>query len=70
MTKPYAESKRREPRKGGSLTLRQLMPNDWHNDRPAFAGDPFMDWESGPEPPPKPPQWGFKDEPVRGGERA
>ncbi len=33
------------------LTLRQMVPPDWHRDRPAFPGDPYMDWESQPEPP-------------------
>lgn len=33
------------------LTLRQPAPRDWHHDRPAFAGDPYMDWESEPERP-------------------
>lgn len=33
------------------LTLREIARGDWHNDRPAYTGDPFMDWESEPEPP-------------------
>lgn len=33
------------------LSLKQAVPSDWHRDPPAFAGDPFMDWESAPEPP-------------------
>lgn len=41
------QRKRRIP----PLSLRQPAPPDWHHDRPAYAGDPFMDWESGPEPP-------------------
>lgn len=36
------------------ISLRQTAPTDWHHDRPAFAGDPLMDWESTPEPPPEP----------------
>lgn len=36
------------------LSLRETVPQDWHHDRPAFAGDPFMDWESRPEPPIEP----------------
>ncbi|HYG56468.1 MAG TPA: hypothetical protein VD902_00075 [Symbiobacteriaceae bacterium] len=39
-----------------TLSLSQRAPADWHHDRPAFAGDPYMDWESGPEPP-KEPRW-------------
>lgn len=40
------------PRKPGSpLSLRQLIPAGWREERPAFAGDPFFDWESQPEPP-------------------
>lgn len=43
------------PRKAGSpLSLRQLVPAGWHEERPAFAGDPFFDWESAPEPPRSP----------------
>jgi hypothetical protein len=42
-----------------SLSLRQPAPADWHHDRPAFAGDPYMDWESEPEPP-REPGWGTK----------
>jgi len=37
-----------------TLTLTQRVPADWHRDRPAYEGDPFMDWESGPEPPREP----------------
>lgn len=33
------------------LTLLRTVPSDWQYDRPAYAGDPFMDWESQPEPP-------------------
>lgn len=44
------------PRTDSPLTLRQTVPADWHRDQPAFAGDPFMDWESQPEPP-KPARW-------------
>ncbi|MFZ5816825.1 MAG: hypothetical protein ACOY93_16285 [Bacillota bacterium] len=44
--------KQKSPRKAGSpLSLRQLVPAGWHEDRPAYAGDPFFDWESKPEPP-------------------
>lgn len=40
------------PRKLGSpLSLRQLVPAGWREERPAFAGDPYFDWESKPEPP-------------------
>lgn len=38
-------------RRNASLSLRQTVPTDWHHDRPAFAGDPYMDWESQPDPP-------------------
>jgi hypothetical protein len=37
-------------RSGSKLSLQEMAPADWHHDRPAFAGDPFMDWESQPEP--------------------
>ena len=33
------------------LSLLRSVPPDWQYDRPAYAGDPFMDWESQPEPP-------------------
>lgn len=47
--------KRMEPRRAGSpLSLRQLVPAGWHEDRPAFPGDPYFDWESGPEVPRSP----------------
>lgn len=40
------------PRKAFSpLSLRHLVPSGWHEEGPAFAGDPFFDWESKPEPP-------------------
>lgn len=39
-----------------TLSLGPTVPADWHDDRPAFAGDPFMDWESRPEPP-REPRW-------------
>ncbi|MDB4896448.1 MAG: hypothetical protein JWN15_2710 [Firmicutes bacterium] len=58
MTQQYATGSIRDlrraesaPRSGSPLTLRQTVPADWHRDQPAFAGDPFMDWESLPEPP-------------------
>lgn len=40
------------------LSLRQAAPADWHHDRPAYAGDPDMDWENRPEPP-REPRWGL-----------
>lgn len=44
--------KRMAPRRASSpLSLRHLVPAGWHEDRPAFTGDPFFDWESAPEPP-------------------
>lgn len=42
------------------LSLRQPAPADWLHDRPAYSGDPFMDWESGPEPP-KELRWTFTE---------
>jgi hypothetical protein len=41
-------AKRRVP----PLSLKQTAPTDWHHDPPAFPGDPYMDWENSPEPPP------------------
>lgn len=38
----------------GTLNLHQGAPPDWHRDLPAFAGDPYMDWESKPEQPSEP----------------
>jgi hypothetical protein len=37
------------------LSLSRIASPDWQNDRPAFAGDPLMDWESEPEQPPASP---------------
>ncbi|HLO02215.1 MAG TPA: hypothetical protein VK191_03800 [Symbiobacteriaceae bacterium] len=37
------------------LSLTQPAPPGWQNDRPAFPDDPFMDWESETERPPKGP---------------
>lgn len=58
MTQNYTTGQKREIRRVPSaqrsaslLSLRQTVPADWHRDQPAFAGDPFMDWESQPEPP-------------------
>jgi hypothetical protein len=36
------------------LSLERAVPADWHDDRPAYAGDPDMDWEHRPEPPAEP----------------
>jgi hypothetical protein len=36
------------------LSLGRSVPAGWHDDRPAYAGDPDMDWESKPEPPAEP----------------
>lgn len=33
------------------ISLKQTAPADWLHDRPAYPGDPFMDWENTPEPP-------------------
>ncbi|HWI52528.1 MAG TPA: hypothetical protein VNT01_10360 [Symbiobacteriaceae bacterium] len=51
-------------RKGGvpALSLREPVPSDWHHDRPAYAGDPDMDWVSLPEPP-REERWGLKEHP-------
>lgn len=47
--------KRMASRKAGSpLSLKHLVPAGWHEDRPAFVGDPFFDWESKPEQPRSP----------------
>ena len=44
--------KRKQTRNGGSvLSLKEMVPEGWRDERPAFAGDPFFDWESPPEPP-------------------
>ncbi|MDF2630162.1 MAG: hypothetical protein K0R39_3993 [Symbiobacteriaceae bacterium] len=43
-----------------ALSLRQAIPSDWHHDRPAYAGDPDMDWINLPEPP-REPRWGLKE---------
>ncbi|MGE5674758.1 MAG: hypothetical protein ACM3XM_12955 [Mycobacterium leprae] len=50
---------RPSPRNAVTLSLRQPAPADWHRDRPAFAGDPFMDWENSPEPP-REEAWGLQ----------
>lgn len=42
------------------LSLRQTVPPGWHDDQPAFAGDPDMDWVSEPERPGQP-AWKFTD---------
>lgn len=47
------------------LSLTQPAPPPWHDERPAFQGDPFMDWVSEPEEPPKGP-FDSLDERVRG----
>lgn len=47
--------RRTPPRKGSSpLSLNHLVPAGWHEDGPAFTGDPFFDWESKPEAPRSP----------------
>ncbi|HWI63411.1 MAG TPA: hypothetical protein VNT75_16360 [Symbiobacteriaceae bacterium] len=50
------------PRKGmaPALSLRQPAPPDWHSDRPAYAGDPDMDWINLPEPP-REARWGLRE---------
>lgn len=40
------------------LSLREPVPSDWHHDRPAYAGDPDMDWINLPEAP-REPRWGL-----------
>jgi|GEM_PF-6333578 len=42
-----------QARRPVALSLR-AVPADWHHDRPAYAGDPYMDWESSPEAPQEP----------------
>lgn len=43
---------RKQTRNGGSvLSLKELAPSGWREEKPAFAGDEFFDWESTPEPP-------------------
>jgi hypothetical protein len=61
MTQPYAVTGRGLPRRrqadarsAAALTLRQSAPAEWRRDLPAYAGDPYMDWESRPEPPNEP----------------
>lgn len=49
--RPKQEGKRPSP-----ISLRHLAPAEWRRDLPAFPGDPFMDWESRPEPP-REPRW-------------
>lgn len=44
---------RTDSRAPSPLSLTQPMPPDWQSDRPAFPNDPFMDWESETERPPK-----------------
>ncbi|HEY3367999.1 MAG TPA: hypothetical protein VGK74_23305 [Symbiobacteriaceae bacterium] len=58
MTQNQAKSRREELRREQALrrlvsplSLQKAVPMDWHRDPPAFAGDPYMDWESVPEPP-------------------
>lgn len=63
------EGQRRIPaarRSVPSLSLRQTVPADWHDDRPAYAGDPDMDWENKPEPPAEP-KWGSRPMVTRSG---
>ena len=43
-----------------ALSLRQPAPSDWHRDRPAYAGDPDMDWTNLPEPP-REARWGLRE---------
>jgi len=44
--------KRKQTRNGASdLSLKEVVPDRWRAEPPAFAGDPFFDWESRPEPP-------------------
>lgn len=50
-------------RNAEGLSLRQPAPRDWHHDPPAYAGDPYMDWESKPERPGEP-DWKFGHEPA------
>jgi hypothetical protein len=45
-------SERSTARRPSPLSLTQPTPPNWHLDRPAFAGDEFMDWESETERPP------------------
>ena len=47
-------------RQAPDLSLRQSVPSDWHHDRPAYAGDPDMDWINLPEPP-REPNWGLRE---------
>lgn len=48
----FVTEKRKTPRKDASpLSLKDIVPPGWHNDSPAFPGDPVFDWESKPEPP-------------------
>lgn len=57
-TSPLTAKRPRIQGRGGwtaeGLSLRQLAPRDWHHDPPAYAGDPYMDWESTPERPANP----------------
>lgn len=46
---------RNESRAPSPLSLTQPAPPGWQQDRPAFPNDPFMDWESETERPPKGP---------------
>lgn len=45
-----------------ALSLREPVPSDWRHDRPAYAGDPDMDWISLPEAP-RELRWGLKENP-------
>jgi len=45
-----------------ALSLREPVPSDWQHDRPAYAGDPDMDWVSLPEQP-RDVRWGLKEHP-------
>lgn len=60
---PVSDKRMASKRAGSSLSLRQLVPAGWHDDGPAFTGDPFFDWESRPEPPRSPRE--FRLEPPR-----
>ncbi len=42
---------RHAKRQTSPLSLREWVSADWHQDEPAYAGDPIMDWQSEPERP-------------------
>lgn len=44
-----------------ALSLREPVPSDWHHDRPAYAGDPDMDWINLPEAP-REANWGLPED--------